>query len=102
MNVRREIEAFADIMEYKMAVHDDRGVLWKKMDLPFFVKRIGDEYAEMNLKLTKGATVMEKQNEFADIANFCMMGSWKVQDDWANETVARMERADERKRLEEK
>jgi hypothetical protein len=102
MALRREIQEFADIMEYKMSVHDDRGVLWKLKDLPFYVKRIGDEYAELNEKLAKGMTVQEKQYEFADIANFCMMGSWKVQDDWANECAARMERAEERKRLEER
>ena len=101
MTWRKEIQDFADIMEYKMSVHDDRGVLWKKMDLPFFVRRIGEEYGELNEKLRKGS-VPQKQYEFADIANFCMMGSWKVVDDWANECVARHDRAEERRQMEDK
>ena len=96
MVLRKEIETFADIMEYKMSVHDDRGVLWKKMEQAFFLKRMKQEVAELEDKLKKGM-VLDIQYECADVANFAMMLSWKVQDDWANECVARHEREEARR-----
>jgi hypothetical protein len=101
MALRREIQEFADIMEYKMAVHDDRGVLWKKSDQAYFLKRMKDEVAELEEKMKKG-NIRNIQYECADVANFAMMLSWKVEDDWANECVARHERSEERKQMEER
>jgi hypothetical protein len=96
MNQRKEIEVFAEIMEFKMSVHDDRGVLWKKNDQAFFLKRMKEEIDELEKKMRTGRP-LDIQYECADVANFAMMLSWKVQDDWANEQVARMERAEERR-----
>lgn len=95
MTLRREIVEFADIMEYKMSVHDDRGVLWKRSDAAYFLKRMKDDVKELEEKM-KAGKVLDIQYECADVANFAMMLSWKVQDDWANEQVAREERWRER------
>jgi hypothetical protein len=99
LNQRQEIKTFADIMEYKMSVHDDRGVKWKQNDQAFFLRRMKEEIAELEQKLKTGRP-LDIQYECADVANFAMMLSWKVQNDWATKVAERMEK-DEQKRREE-
>lgn len=81
--IRNEVISFAELMELKLSMHDEkRGDEWKKEPIEFFMARIEEEYAEL-LEAVISGNMKNIQYEAADVANFLMMLSWKVQDDWA-------------------
>lgn len=83
IRVRPEVAQFVELMELKLSMHDEeRGDSWKKEPQDFFMARIEDEYAELLDAFIFGK-MKNIQYEAADMANFLMMLSWKVQDDWA-------------------
>jgi len=85
IRVRQEVAQFAELMELKLSMHDEeRGEKWKEEPQEFFTARLEEEYAEL-LEAVISGKMKNIQYEAADMANFLMMLSWKVQDDWAEE-----------------
>lgn len=81
--VRPEVARFAQLMEMKLSMHDEeRGDSWQKENTDFFMVRIEEEYAEL-LEAVITGNMKKIQYEAADVANFLMMLSWKVEDEWA-------------------
>jgi hypothetical protein len=87
---RNEIKEFAELMELKLAIHDeDRGDSWKQCSMQFFIDRMKEEIQELEVAIKTGRCIII-QKEAADVANFAMMASWKAKEDWVNESVKRL------------
>lgn len=83
--MRREVKGFAELMELKLLMHDEeRGDEWKKERIEFFMARLEQEFNELKQAVISGK-MKNIQYEAADMANFLMMLSWKVEDDWTEE-----------------
>jgi hypothetical protein len=81
MELRREIQDFAEEMEYKMALKDEeRGDSWKRMAM---------EVLELKKAIEEKGFV-EVTKEAADVANISMMIAWRAKEKWVDKAVATM------------
>jgi hypothetical protein len=95
MELRNEVREFAEQMEMKLCEHDDdRGDSWKNEPLQFFKDRLIQEMDELLKELdSPNPHVTRSTKEAADVANFCMMLSWRLKEDWINKVADHMEKA---------
>lgn len=75
MKLRAPLQSFANLMEMKLAKHDeDRGPTdWRNSTQASLVRRLREELAELETALIDGAEVSRVREEAADVANFAMM-----------------------------
>jgi hypothetical protein len=72
--MRNEVKEFAEEMEYKLSLHDDRPG-WKECDSKWLIARLKEEIAEVEKVLAeKGDGWLSRLfQECADVGNFAMM-----------------------------
>lgn len=68
--MRTEVRAFAEMMEAKLAMHDDDWPGWKHETKAYLFNRLQEEVDEPLRAMTLGRDVGQ---EAADVANFAMM-----------------------------
>lgn len=76
MEIRSEIEKFAEVMETKMRKMDDvKSDSWKDVNLPRLRGGLSLEIEEWKRTLNEeeGNNINEENEELVDIANFCCM-----------------------------
>ena len=74
-----------------MSMNDkERGESWKDEPMDFFIRRIKDELKEVEKAVRERQPYHEVAKEFADIANFCMMGSDRAYRDAMQRTLDNM------------
>ena len=82
--MRKEVEEFAEMMEYKLDLHDDRPG-WKETDPAWLLAQLKEEVAEVEKALQDrgGGWLTKLRLECADVGNFAMMVQDAVLYQWA-------------------
>lgn len=88
MELRKEVQEFAEAMEMQLLKHDDRPG-WKDCNTHWLWLRIKQELDELReLLFDENGKLQEKINitkvllEAADVANFCMMIADVIKENW--------------------
>ena len=68
MEPRKEVKAFAAMMEYKLKKNDHKGN-FENTDVDFLLKRLKEEVDELEIAI-KSESYFEVMLEAADVANF--------------------------------
>ena len=76
MEPRKEVKAFAAMMEYKLKKNDHKGN-FENTDVDFLLKRLKEEVDELEIAI-KSESYFEVMLEAADVANFACIIVWNI------------------------
>ena len=76
MEPRKEVKAFAAMMEYKLKKNDHKGN-FENTDVDFLLKRLKEEVDELEIAI-KSESYFEIMLEAADVANFACILVWNI------------------------
>ena len=76
MEPRKEVKAFAAMMEYKLKKNDHKGN-FENTDVDFLLKRLKEEVNELEIAI-KSESYFEIMLEAADVANFACILVWNI------------------------
>ena len=76
MEPRKEVKAFAAMMEYKLKKNDHKGN-FETTDVDFLLKRLKEEVNELEIAI-KSESYFEVMLEAADVANFACIIVWNI------------------------
>jgi phosphoribosyl-ATP pyrophosphohydrolase len=76
MELRKEVKAFAAMMEYKLKKNDHKGN-FENTDVDFLLKRLKEEVNELEIAI-KSESYFEVMLEAADVANFACILVWNI------------------------
>ena len=76
MEPRKEVKAFAAMMEYKLKKNDHKGN-FENTDVDFLLKRLKEEVNELEIAI-KSESYFEVMLEAADVANFACILVWNI------------------------